>query len=59
MSWTVEILNALKLMVPIGVMLGVACDLVGGEDGFACHLGGPLVWVVAVDGGPGVSVVQL
>lgn len=59
MSWTVEILNALKLMVPLGVMLGVACDWGLAGDGFACHLGGPLVWVVAVDGGPGVSVVQL
>lgn len=30
----------------------------GGRLGGAGHLGGPLVWVVAVDGGRGVSVVQ-
>lgn len=56
MSWTVEILDGLKLIVLLALMLGVACDR--GRRG-AGHLGGPLVWVVAADGGRGLSVVQL
>lgn len=56
----VGFLDGLKLVVLLGGMFRVARDAgvgVGGGVGVAGHLGGPMVWVVAADGGRTCSTI--